>query len=59
MMIQDAAKYPELVQVAGLNHIEQALEAGNGVITVRSCVFTFVGGLAAAICRLENHKIVG
>jgi len=38
MMVQDAAKYPELIQVAGLNHIEQTLESGRGVILLTTHV---------------------
>ncbi len=56
MMIQDAAKYPELVQVAGLNHIEQALEAGNGVILLTTHV-----GIPRSLrwyLRTLNHRVV-
>ncbi len=38
MMIHDAAKYPSLIRVEGWQHVDQALEAGNGVVLLTTHV---------------------
>ena len=38
MMIHDAGKYPSLIRVEGWQHVQQALESGNGVILLTTHV---------------------